>query len=1008
MTSTTSLFKTVKFCKILFTKNITQDGGAMKHVINDIQDLANKDDFVIIHSFTQKHGRMWSAVLPTTLLNVIEKDNGIYEVITKYPHKVYFDIDKETNDTINATEFLQSIKNTITQYFPNADMAISGSVNKKKGTIYKTSYHIALDNYTIHTPEERNYVKCLCKYLKENVDDGFDTRVYNDNQNMKCINQTKANDTRVQEIIENADWKKHIITAFISNISLPFMPLPLLIETEVHLSNSKKRMDMGELPKFILHTEDDVDIEHLSPLELLKYIPINSSFTHSYTHLIARFCHYNDIPFDTFMGWLKNKHTVISNDIYTKWMFHFTQISRFPQPCITTIHKLIFKYYPKLYQECSYRRFLNAFQLPKEHIQYIDRIGSIHFKHNEKYLVFNTGMGSGKTEQTKNFLKTQDEFIWIAPNIALSNNTETRLQSAHIEVANYQKFQNKKDREAKNIQKQKKLLICANSLHYMEQIKYDCVIIDEIETLLDRFLGDFMAEKKAENFDVLCNLLRQAKRVVFLDAFITTKTLKFIEVLEGGLWEQSTTLFNQSIKTAKMKIFQRKDEPATRTVKMVKKWEFMMADAIQKIKDGFKPFIFYPYKSGGSKFPSMEKIQRMMEENTGKRGVCYNAMVDDTIKKELCDVNENWKDYDFVITNNVITCGVNYDLDTFDYTYLFIANHNSMRDIIQVSYRCRSLSTGIIYVSYMGKMMQTNTWEVDYIQGGLMNECKNKDIYISLFNDILIEKKAPLRKAFEFFCKKASYTLKTSVLENEEELKKYTIELLSDEDLKYSYTNISTVDEDRVREISLRLKEYTASTDDKMEIAKYYFTSNYMDKDALIEGVGNNCECGMLSYIWDTKLLKFCDKIHQLSYIPNNIFEQIKEYNKLPSIFPENVKKTKLSTDIIQEIFKHFKFKFLKPSSSSNLLIAEIYNVYFGTTLIKSSYDENRNVLYSIDNNVNIQIYDYVIGNRLTQQKIDEVCYDMETNSIISNEPRYIEDLNDWAITDPDWIGKVL
>jgi hypothetical protein len=108
----------------------------------------------------------------------------------------------------------------------------------------------------------------------------------------------------------------------------------------------------------------------------------------------------------------------------------------------------------------------------------------------------------------------------------------------------------------------------------------------------------------------------------------------------------------------------------------------MIMDSIEKIKMGYKVFIFYPYKNESGRFKSMETTFNMITSSTGKKGVYINPDIDDLIKKELKNVIEFWKEKDFVITNNVITCVVNYDTEDFDYTYFFIANFNSMRDII--------------------------------------------------------------------------------------------------------------------------------------------------------------------------------------------------------------------------------------------------------------------------------------------------------------------------------------
>ena len=202
-------FKTIKFLKKNWLKNITDSGGAQNEVI---KNKASTD--LIIHCQHQDHGRMWCCMTEDELLENTKKNNGLYEVITEYPHKVYFDIDKdEKTDDV----YLTKITDKINELFPDSNMAISGSVTEDK-----TSYHIILNHYFIDSEQERNQMKYITKYLYYNFDDGFDWKVYTNNRNMKCINQSKQ-DKRIQKIILNDDPKMHFITCFMND---DYYPIP--------------------------------------------------------------------------------------------------------------------------------------------------------------------------------------------------------------------------------------------------------------------------------------------------------------------------------------------------------------------------------------------------------------------------------------------------------------------------------------------------------------------------------------------------------------------------------------------------------------------------------------------------------------------------------------------------------------------------------------------------------------------------------------------------------------
>ena len=66
-------------------------------------------------------------------------------------------------------------------------------------------------------------------------------------------------------------------------------------------------------------------------------------------------------------------------------------------------------------------------------------------------------------------------------------------------------------------------------------------------------------------------------------------------------------------------------------------------------------------------------------------------------------MNETWTKYDFVVSNNVLTVGVNFDVEYFDQCFLFIAPFNEMRDIVQFSYRPRKITDAIIKLCFIGE-----------------------------------------------------------------------------------------------------------------------------------------------------------------------------------------------------------------------------------------------------------------------------------------------------------------
>ena len=117
-----SIFKTVDYKKLEWLGNATDSGGAMAEIIKN-----KTPNNIVMYLHNSKLGRLWTSSTQDNLLNLIKKNIGIYEVITHYQHKVYFDIDK---DEATTQEYLNKIMDKINELFPNNDSAISGSITE--------------------------------------------------------------------------------------------------------------------------------------------------------------------------------------------------------------------------------------------------------------------------------------------------------------------------------------------------------------------------------------------------------------------------------------------------------------------------------------------------------------------------------------------------------------------------------------------------------------------------------------------------------------------------------------------------------------------------------------------------------------------------------------------------------------------------------------------------------------------------------------------------------------
>jgi hypothetical protein len=966
---------------ILWYRNDDDKGGALAQTVAN----CGKDE-IVVHSHTNNHPRLYAHITPKQMLTLVEKNRGIYECLSHYPKKVYFDIDckrKELGDKFNEyhtfnKEYLEDCCDIIGDHFKNADLAISGSI-----TDDAISFHITLTNYVIQNKEQLAMLKQIVTCMKV-LEPTFDGKVYTRNRFMKAVNQTKPNDTRVQSILKNTNIKDHLITCFFNENPLPFPEPKEEVLEKIKVEQAKKSINiLNDYPKLSSiemtdakkHILEEYELEQMTPSQMLQLMPLTKEFPHSHTWRMCRFAYYNNIPIEEFIAWYRQKHDdQESINKYTQ--IHYPNAHKYVEPSIQQIQKLLIYYYPKLVKDIHYRRFTDTFELPDK-IHKVDTI-SQQLYNIDKCVIFNVGMGGGKTHQTIEYLSSEPSFCWVCPNRALAHNTEKRLVDKQIDVAHYERF-TKKEKDDGCFNNLNRLIIVANSLHYIKQKTYNTIVIDEIETMLDKWEGSFINNNghKLASWNAFINIFRNAKKIILLDAFITTKTISFLE----------------SIGVADYTIVERKIEPVTRNIHYYSSWDIMVKMIMEDLKAEKKVFIFYPYKDGTDKYLSMVSFANMLELSCNVKGSFYNADVDDKKKEDVKDVNFSWCNKNFIITNNMITCGVNYDTDEpseqFDKKYIFVASMNSPRDIIQVSYRARALKDNVINVCFLGRMLQNNIWEDD--TKTVMGDCP---IYKSLYNKILIEKKSPLRKTFTFFANKAHYIQHTekkcevtdAITQEIQDLqKKYNID--------FDFTQVENIDHSYAEVINQKSIIHEATMYEKVMLKKYHFLANFTEAS---HSLIFEEDTTYVSHLWNNNLIKFVDKIFENADKKESIFKTLQDTYGWDTIFPIKVDlKMKITDTIKQQFFKEFQYKFCSMKSHLPHLLTITYNGYFGKDIIQRSYQgsgDKKNVVYSVDHSIITPMYKFCMDNRFNFEKHQEQQkqeYDASLLCLLDDEDAY-------------------
>lgn len=958
------MVKQVLRWKTEWEANDDDNGGAMAAAIAKCLH-----DSVVIMSQYKKLPRYYAAVKPLHLIKLLESNKGIYECLSHYPRKVYFDIDCKKKD-VGDEEFAKYFNNGQSQKyladclaiigdaFADAEVAVSGSI-----TDYAISYHITLTNYLIHNKEQLDMMKHIVREMRK-IEPTFDDKVYTKNRFMKAVNQTKAEDERVQNILMNNDIKAHLITCFLPETPLAFPEPRGAVAEAVRVEQSKKPINLlADLPALdriaISDAQRDIlenyELDDLTPSQMLTLMPCGREFPHSHTWRMCRFAFYNCIPVEEFITWYRQKHNDAEH-IAKYRDLHYPDAHKYATPPREQIQKLLIHFYPQLAKDLHYRRFHATFELPAEKIRKVTTLTQEVFV-EPRVLILNTGMGSGKTHQTIEYLqKHNPTFIWICPNRALANNTLTRLQQPFssdnqaLDVTHYGGF-NKKQKADGIFATIDRLIIVANSLHYIKEKTYDCVVVDEIETMIDKWEGSFINScgHKYASWCSWLNIFKNAKRIILLDAFITTKTLRFLE----------------SINASDYVVFERHVEPVTRHIQYHSEFPVVLKKILDDVRDQKKVFIFYPYKDGKATHPSMMTLANIIEKECGldpDRIKFYNADIDDRKKDDIKDVTVSWSNTQVIITNNIITCGVNFDTDAvaeqFDKKYLFIAAHNSPRDIIQVSYRARALKDNIIHVCFLGRMVQNAIWEDD--TETVMKGCP---IYKQLYHDILIEKKSPIRKTFSLLCNKAHYRQHPEKKNQIRDELTQTVESLQRKhNIDIDFTRIENITDEYAEIIRQLIITNDATTLQKLRLKKHQFLQNFNELVA---------DADAIEYMWSNNLITFVDKVFEESDRPDTAFKAVQKEFSWPTIIPKTKsdtkqldKKLKLSETVKSQFFKEFNYKFCNMASYTHHLLTITYNGYFGCEIIKSDFcAASKKTSYTVSDDWS-KLYAFCIENR--------------------------------------------
>ncbi|KAJ3279024.1 hypothetical protein HK104_001845 [Borealophlyctis nickersoniae] len=264
------------------------------------------------------------------------------------------------------------------------------------------------------------------------------------------------------------------------------------------------------------------------------------------------------------------------------------------------------------------------------------------------------------------------------------------------------------------------LTLQMESLHRVKKAQpYDILLIDEVEACLKQFSSPTMLSAKGRLLDNLLtfeSVFKTAQRKVLLDAFISQRTIDFVETIMGGDTNAERKSKSDEEETEVQKAVdcskeddggmqgndaQRQESQQRPAGAMVivnenhrrnknayqygsgQKWQ---DELLRHIAAGKKVVVFWGSRAKGQVFE--QYIRRKFPHLNVK---FYHSESDDRLDKDLCNVRHNWKDVDVLMYTAKITVGVNFDTaGVFDSLFVYgAAGGCSAREVMQATMRVR-------------------------------------------------------------------------------------------------------------------------------------------------------------------------------------------------------------------------------------------------------------------------------------------------------------------------------
>lgn len=338
------------------------------------------------------------------------------------------------------------------------------------------------------------------------------------------------------------------------------------------------------------------------------------------------------------------------------------------------------------------------------YVEYVPPLLS--FLHDHNSIVVKSGMGTGKS---KSFLDSVPMFrrvIIFANRISVLRNLGQRGGiTLHC--------------DSKDIRREDKLLCTVESVHKLlsDDLSlpepYDLVIVDELPATFSQFFSPTVKNKR-RNFEVFAHIIRKAKKFAGYAADLSDIDITLIKLFRGDNVYQWTNTRQNS--PGELKFEDDKDK---------------VIETIEKsLAEGKNIYV------GSDSKRLLKHLVENLDPSIKTR--MYNAESSEEERKELADPVAHWKKFQLVGATPIITHGVDFNDDHFDFqVYLCSGRSIVPRVIVQSLRRVRQTKSNFTLFSLPAKLPTNNVDQSLFSTANLLT-------YTVFFGKLMLNDQDPL------------------------------------------------------------------------------------------------------------------------------------------------------------------------------------------------------------------------------------------------------------------------